>query len=152
MSKEKINPFDILKWGATIAAFYIGIKTIKGLGLLPSKESNLNENIESKNYTSPNFWKIAPPVNKLVVLLTTNAVNTLIKDIWRSVGFFNDCEECIIGVFKQLNYKTQYSYLAQKFYEQKGKDLTAFLKEHFNDKELYPIWKHLDNLPTYKNK
>lgn len=150
-TNNKIDPFTLLKWGGTAAAFYLGYKFLKSTGLIPSNATNLNDQIESKSYTLPNFWRSPAPEGKQVIILTANSVNKMIEDLWNSTGLFNDCESCMSGVLKSLHYKTQYSYLADKFFEQKGRDLTAFLKSYFNADELLPIWSYLDALPTYKS-
>ena len=75
-----------------------------------------------------------------------------IKDLKDSTGILNDCEECMQGLLKQINYKTQYSFIADNFLRKYGQDLTGFLKNYFSESELFPVWQHLNNIPTYKKK
>ena len=56
------------------------------------------------------------------------------------------------GALKSLTYKEQYSQVAAAFFNKYTEDLTSFLKAHFNESELYPVWRHIENLPLYKNK
>ena len=86
------------------------------------------------------------------MLFTKAYTDKIVKDIYDSTGFFNDCEECIKGALKNIKYKTQYSYIADKFYLKYGKDMTAFIKDAFNANELYTSWQYLESLPSYKKK
>ena len=153
---QKTDPLDIAKWGILIAGGYLVFKIFKGTGLIKDVQSqavdNLNLQIDQKVWTKPTFWKLTPPMGYESMLFTQSSTQDLIKKIHNSVGLLNDCEDCIIGILKSINYQTQYSWLAYNFYNKYGKDMTAFIKGAFNSNELYPGWQHLETRPPYKKK
>lgn len=152
----KTDPLELAKYGLLAVGFYMAYRVMKGAGLIPSasdaQAADLNLKIDFKDYTKPEFYKKAPPAGYEAPLFTAAATDKLITDIYKSTGVFNDCEECIVGAIKSINYKTQYSWLAANFYKKYKKDLTSFIKEYFNEKELYPAWTHLEALPVYRKK
>lgn len=154
MAQQQSDPGSVFKWGLVVAGGYVVYTMLKKFGLIPSaaltEAGNLNDTIELKDYTSPNFWKQAAPSGYQSMIFTTASTPALIDKLWDAHGFFNDCEECIPAVIKQVNYKTQYSWLADNFQKKYNQDLTAYLKNYFSEQELYSSWKHLDSLPTYK--
>lgn len=152
----KTDPLELAKYGLLIAGIYLVYKVFKGTGLIPSatdtQAADLNLKIDFKEYTKPDFYKKPAPAGYESPLFTQAATDQKITEIYNSTGFFNDCEDCIIGTLKTLTYKTQYSWLADNFYKKYKKDMTSFIKASFNEKELYPAWTHLEALPTYRKK
>lgn len=158
MAKQKTNidAIEVGKWALLIGLFYAGYKTLQKLGLInteqETKEEETNAAIDTKNWAQPNFYLKNPPANKLKVLKTAAAANGIALLIYESYDAFDDDEEQMQGALKQLNYKEQYSQVAAAFYSKYTEDLTRFLKAHFSESELFPVWQHIENLPLYKNK
>ena len=152
----KTDPLEIAKWGLLLAGGYLVFKFFKGTGLIPSAQdqqaANLNLNVDRKDWIKPDFYKKPAPSGYESPLFTAAATESMISEIYDSRGFFNDCESCIVGALRKINYKTQYSWLANAFYNKYKRDMTAYIKEGFNETELYPAWLHLDALPTYRKK
>lgn len=152
----KTDPLDIAKWGILLAGGYLVFTFFKRTGLIPSaadqQATNLDQTVDRKDWTKADFYKKPAPSGYEVVLYTAASTERLIKDIYDSRGFFNDCESCILGTLRKLQYKTQYSWLANAFYNKYRKDMTAYIREGFNETDLYPAWLHLDSLPTYRKK
>ena len=153
-TSNKITPKDVVSWALAGAALFAIYKVLKGTGLITTgqdKEAEqLNDTALFEDYTKPTFWKQTPPAGKKVVTYADS--EKWIDDMWNTTGFFNDDEEAMVNLIRQLQYKTQYSFLADKFAQEKGEDLTAYLKNYFSESELYPVWKHLKDLPTYAKK
>lgn len=154
MKQNSIEPGQVFKWGLVIAGGFVVYRLFSKLGFIPSKSeaeiNNLNTGIELKEYTNPNFWKQTPPSGYTSMIFTQPSTDTLVNKLWEAHGLFNDCEECIPAVLKQLSYKTQYSWLADNFQKKYNQDLTAYLKNYFSADELYSSWKHIDTLPNFK--
>jgi len=152
----KSDPLEIAKWGLLVAGGYVIFKFFKTTGLIPSAQdqqaANLNLNVDRKDWIKPDFYKKPAPAGYESPLYTVAATDSMIKDIYESRGFFDDCESCIVGTLRKIQYKTQYSWLANAFYNKYKRDMTAYIKEGFNETELYPAWLHLDALPVYRKK
>ena len=158
MPKQKIDPIEIGKWALLGTGVFILYKTLKGLGLIKTgsgleeeekeeKAESTNLTIEEKDFTLINYWKKAP-VGYYATLIPMSGTDYLVNQIWNSTGTFNDNEEQMQGALRTLKYKTQYSWLADRFVTTKKEDLTLFLKNNFSANELYPVWRHIENLPT----
>lgn len=120
----------LLTW-AIIAYFGInvGSKLLQKVGIFKS-QADVNVEKEAVNpgsFWSPNFYKTLMQNNN-VNLLTDAAVQQFISTIRDSFGFFTSDSNKAIGVFRQLNYQTQLSYLADKFQQQTGSDLLEYLR------------------------
>ncbi len=127
---------------------YFGAPLLEKLGLKESgddKDRIETEDLpQSKDYWSPGFYKIKPyPAGVTDKVLTTQkfAVDAS-KTIWDSINTFdwltwvNDDENRIYGVFRQLQYKTQISFVADWFFYTYKKDLYQFLRSYLNDSEM----------------
>lgn len=92
--------------------------------------------VEDKgNIFSPNYWK----GKKGAKILTTNVARDMSKRIYNAAGTFNDNEEAVYGVFRQLTYKTQLSWLSYMFYKQYGEDLLQYISNFMNADELATV-------------
>lgn len=160
MPKQKIDPIEIGKWALLGTGVFILYKTLKGLGLIKTgaaaqeqaqeeQAESTNLTIDEKDYTLINYWRKAP-TGYAPTLIPMAGTDYLAKQIFNSYGgaLFDDNEEQMQGALKTLKYKTQYSWLADRFLTIYKEDLTLFLKAHFTANELYPVWRHLDNLPS----
>jgi len=150
----KTDPLEIAKWGILVAGGYLVFKIFKGTGLIPSQQAqaaeDLNLKVDSKVWSKPTFWKQTPPSGYQSMIFNVATTDSLIKKVYDSTGWLNDCEDCIIGVLKSITYQTQYSYLADKFNQKYGRDMTTFIKDAFNSQELFPGWSHIESRPAYK--
>jgi len=89
----------------------------------------------NENYFAPSYYKQfagAP-------LLTVASANNLCATVYNAAGFFNDDESAVYGVFQSLTYKTQVSFLAERFYSLYGKSLLGYLNEFLNQSELATV-------------
>ena len=75
---------------------------------------------------SPLYWQ-KPPKNKTAMLLTMDQTKKHIAAIKKAIGYVYDSPEDIIGVFRQLKYKTQISWIADNWQKTQGSDLQAWL-------------------------
>lgn len=151
--------FEYLKWFILIAAVLVIYKILSKFGIVGAKTEEekqeeeaqtINLNIDFKEWTNPNFYSKKAPKGYQVALIPKVGADYIVNQIYDSVGYLNDDEEKMFAALKILRYKTQFSFVADRFRILKQKDLVAFLKDAFSTEELYPVWRYLEGLPTYK--
>ncbi len=138
-----------------VAYFAIVIPFLESLNLMDTKEEKdaaklqtETENADlSKDYWNPNYTKQGAGKYK-VFLLTDSSSRSLAKRLMDASGVFNDDEEKIFAVFRELKYKTQISFLASVFTKMYSKDLYTWLKATLNQSELNTVLTITSKLPT----
>lgn len=156
--KQNIDPFEVGKWILLGSGVFLIYKTLKGLGLIKTgaeaqaeaqeqQAESTNLTIDQNTWTKIDFWKKAPK-GYTTLLMPVAGANYIAKQVWDSYGTFNDNEEQMQGALKMIRYKTQYSQVADRFVTIYKEDLTLFLKAHFSATELFPVWDHLEKLPS----
>lgn len=156
---------ETVKIGLLIAGAYLGYEyvikpVLEGVGLKDTaderdqeKTQRQTENLAiSKDYWNPSFFR-KPPSGFQSLILTQAWADGLAAQIWNSAGWFNDDEEKIFGAFRQLDYRTQVSFLAARFFERYGKDLYTWLRDSvLNQAELNTVLQITNKLPNgFKN-
>ena len=161
--KTGIQPKDVITWGLVIVGGIVVYRLLRGTGLLKSvteqkiedRKDQLEQQVsesELNDWTKPNFYKQNPPAGYKVVTYTDTSIparwviNMRDTDI---VGPFNDVEK-MKGLINQIQYKTQFSYLAYAFFLLTQTDLMAWLKDKFSAEDLQAPIDYLNKLPTYK--
>lgn len=160
---SKILSDPVLKWMFIAALVALGIIVVKSfnsiLRFLGLKKKPETENLDKAaqdpgSFWNPKFWESGPAGT---LLLTESAVQSYIKKIYDAIGYFNDDEEAIIGVFKQLKTQSQASYMADKFAQKYNSDLLTFLRgtgyppfDRLSDYEVNDITEYMEKLPKFK--
>jgi hypothetical protein len=149
---DKKQQENIIKYGigATIAYFLVAKPILQKFGIIKTDEEVLiqKELIKNESPFDTKLWK-----TKTGSIIITKAVtDDIINKIENAFTLISDNYESILAQFKRLSYKTQVSYLADKWREKKGSDLLYFLD---NGGGLFP-WdgltkENLNNLVTYAN-
>jgi len=123
----------------------LGLQKDKNVALIEAQQATTN------SAWNPNFWRTQGST-----ILTNAAATNFVNQIWNSVGWLNDDFEKVFGVFKLLKTKSQVSYLAMKFQEQKQKDLLSWLlgggalsypADRFSSEEVGQLVQYVNNLP-----
>lgn len=149
---DKKQQEAIIKYGigAVIAYFLVARPILTKLGIIKSDKviAIENETLKINTPWNPNYWK---QFNR-PILITDKASDDIIAIIQDSFGVLADNYDSILAQFKKLSYKTQVSYLADKWQQQKGTDLLSFLG---NGGGIFP-WDglsndHLSSLITFVN-
>lgn len=114
--------------GGAVALVYFGVldPILTALGIKKDQDDR-SLDVQAQDPGSP--W--APTMWKQVsgaIILTNAAAVKFTDELYNAFGAFNDCEECVKAVFRQLKFKTQVSYLADVFYQRYGQDLLAYLR------------------------
>jgi len=137
MAKESFNINNVLPF-ATIGLLVFGAGKLTSLfsfgGTDPKDNAALSQ-LQNSNVFSPNYYKQFGNAH----LLTVASARGLNKIIFDAKGYFNDDEAAVYGVFGQLTYKTQVSFLADQFFLVYKQSLYGFLQNMFNDKELAQV-------------
>jgi len=149
---DKKQQENIIKYGigAAIAYFLVAKPILQKFGIIKTDEEVIIEKelIKNESPFDPKLWK-AKAGN---IIITKAVTDDIINKIQNSFTLVSDNYEAILAQFKRLSYKTQISYLADKWREKKGTDLLYFLD---NGGGLFP-WdgltkENLNSLINYAN-
>ena len=114
-------------------------------------ETQIEKTEKKANEFSPLYWQKAPK-NKEAALLKMDTTKKYITSIKKAIGIMYDNPEDIIGVFRQLKYKTQVSWIADNWQKTQGSDLQAWLGDKLDtakQRDAYlEILSITKNLPT----
>lgn len=158
MSLKRATSNPIVVYGiVAVASYYLVIKPLlQSLNLMDTREekdaAKLQSSVEnaelSKDYWNPNYLKQAG-TGYNVYLMPEADMRLYSKRIYDAQGTFNDDEEAIYAVFRQMRYKTQVAFLAYWFNKLYKKDLYTFLRDGvFNKDELATLLTIINKLPT----
>ncbi len=106
------------------------------------EQSKAADDLSKQNYWNINFPK------KGAMLITASSGKNLSDIIYNAMGYINDNEDKVYGVFRSLNYKTQVSSLSYWFFKYYSRDLYNFIRGYFNDAEMAELKKIIDSKPS----
>ena len=140
-----------------VAVYYVVVKPLlEALNIKDSDEEKKDKKLqeETENLaTKDNYWK--PSFYKQVIngyrsmIFTQASADNLCKRLMGASGQINDLETVIYGIFRQCNYKSQVSFLAERFFVLYRKDLYLWLKEDvLNQSELNIVLNITSKLPS----
>lgn len=140
----------VLGWGIGIGAGYFLIlrPILVATGIIDSPDDKKRDEIEKQYGTAsnsafnPNWYKSVPGA----VLVTRATAENLAAIIYDAMGFFNDNEDAVYAVFRQLKAKTQVSWIADVFFQKYNADLYQFLRGRMSDSEMDIIHGIVNNL------
>lgn len=136
-------------------AFFLGRALLVSIGVIDSKEEKKRKAEQEKQTTnnstalvnafSPRFYK---EKGAGAVLLTKESAERLANQIQNALGYWitNDNETAIYGVFRQLQHKTQVSFLADTYFRLFKDDLYNKLEDKLSDSELAIVNGIVNNL------
>ena len=141
---------DVFKWALTGVGIYALYKVGTKIGLFQTSEDiqqqqTLNtfqqggSNATLGSYWSPAYWNNVAKKYGTATVIGSNVANALVDTLWDATGIINDDEEAIYGVFRNLQYLSQISYLSQVFYAKHKQDLYGYLSNYLNTDELNTI-------------
>jgi hypothetical protein len=156
--KNDIKFYLLIGGGAFI--LFKGVSFIKGLfeGLgLTSSQSDINvsqSQTDPGSPWSPLYYKNLQRRGNNVVLLTISAADLLASQIYNSVGYFRDDWSQAFGAIKQCKYKTQISFLTERFKIKYNADLitwlpgTSYPNDRFSNDEVNQAIEYVKKLPS----
>lgn len=155
ITTDEVLPVVLI--GIALLGFNIIQKILTSLGIWSSQDTKTLDTIanssSSSNFWSPNYYlqfSSYPSGN-----ITTSQANDFINQITSSFGMFNDCEQCVTGVFRQMKSKSNVSFLAKVFFDSQGEDLLSYLRggiwpqDRLSDADVNTINSFLSQLPSH---
>lgn len=152
---------DVIPFLLIIGAVYgfnILNKILEFFGLKDSKDTK-DLDYESSNpnsFWNPNYWQNINPSNTgWTYAITEATARQWCQEIYNAFGAFNDCEECVIAVFKRCKTKANASFIAWVWQKQYGQDLLTYLRggnwpqDRLSDKDVNTINQFIAKLPDY---
>lgn len=134
----------VIGWTVGIGALYFLVikPVLQKVGVVETKESREEDQRITTNATmlnnpfSPRYYQER---GAGAVLLTRASAEGMAAQIYNAIGNFYDDENAIYGVFRQLKYKTQVSFLSDVFYKKYGVDMYNLLQRNLSQSELATI-------------
>lgn len=137
-----------------IVLFGIGLYFIyrfaQKIGVVKDESDIKSEELENASFWTADFYRNAAKKGYEPLILTASRSRQLVNDLWDAKGVFNDNEEAVYGIFRSLSTKSQVSFLSERFYNIKGKDLIQWLNGFLSTEELAKIYNIVQKLPKYK--
>lgn len=155
---KSIDPYSIILLGGGLIAFSVVKKIFEGIGLWDSQATKDLDNASSdpNSFWNPTYWQRAKPAGaNWSYAITESTAKAWAKEIWDAIGPFDDCEECVITVFKRCRTKANASFLCDIFQRTYGQDLLTWLrggiwpKDRLSDSDVATINNFISQLPAY---
>ena len=151
---NKINPNLVLIALLGVGGYFAFNKILIALGVKDSKAEEEAKKALKEQESKYNFWsgiasvKIAVGSKKTIKLLTASDALILAKRINNAFGTFNDDEEAIYAVFRELRYQTQIASIVDAYRSAYKLDLLTTLKAKLSDTELAEVINIITTIPT----
>jgi hypothetical protein len=137
-----------------VLAFDTIKKILEALGFWKDQDARQLDAASSDpdSFWNPNYWKKSQNYSYAIDTPTAERYARAIND---ALGWFNDDEAAIIGIFKQLRTKANVSYLAYVYQQIFGKDLFTALRggywpiDGLSDAELNSINNYANSLTPF---
>lgn len=152
------------KWTRYVILGIVVIVSIKVLGLfdrllemLGLKKSEDTQKLDEAatdpgSWWNPTFWKSGPPGT---LILKMETARQYAKRIYNAMGIFDDNEEEVKAVFRNMQTQSQASFLCDVFQQEYNIDCLNFLrggmwpKDRLSDADVNEITNYVNNLPQY---
>jgi hypothetical protein len=152
---SKIDYNLIFKAGIAVGVYFLVIKPLtEKLGLKASSEEKEAEKILEKQETKINIWqgteavKRAAGANSTIKLLSYSSAASKADGIQDSFSFYNDDEERIYAIFRDINAQTQVASLVDQYRLRHAADLLNALKSNLSTTEVNEITKIINQKPS----
>lgn len=152
---SKIDYNLIFKAGIAVGVYFLVIKPLtEKLGLKASSAEKEAEKILKQQETKINIWqgteavKRAAGPNSTIKLLSYSSAASKADGIQDSFSFYNDDEERIYAIFRDLNAQTQVASLVDQYRLRHKADLLNALKSNLSTIEINEITKIINQKPS----
>ena len=152
---QKVNYNLVLIAGLLVGGYFaFGNDILKFFGVKKTAEEKKTDEALKEQEKKYNFWggianmKLAIGQKKNMILLTYKDSQILAKRIENSFGTFNDDEEALYSVFRELRYQSQVSSLVDAYKALYKSDLLNKLKAKLSDSEYYEVIRIVSLKPT----
>jgi hypothetical protein len=134
------NSQDLLiKLGLAAGAYFLVVRPVLvKLNIVDSADDKRTDkdvkdhSVSVNSAFSPTYYK---GISRATIL-TRESAEALAKTLYEAIGWLYDDETAVYGVFRQLKYKTQVSFLADVFYQKYKADLYQYLARNLNSTEI----------------
>ena len=151
---SSINPNLVLLALLGVGAYFASNSILQALGIKKSKEEKESEKILEQQESKINIWqgteavKRAAGANSTIKLLSYSSAATKADGIQDSFSFYNDNEERIYAIFRDLNAQTQVASLVDQYRLRHKADLLNALKSNLSTTEVNEITKIINQKPS----
>lgn len=152
--QQKIDTNLLLIGGLFVAGYFVIKPLLEKLGLKESAEDKaIKEKLKEQEFKL-NIWGGIPSLtkaagkNKTIKVLTVNGADFYAKEINKAFGLFNDNEEQVFGVFRNLRFKSQVASIVTAYFKLYKKDLLNELRGKLSESELNTIISIIETKPT----
>jgi hypothetical protein len=139
ITKNIITKVAIIVVVIVLLYFMVLRPILTKVGIIESKEDKERDKVAKTFGTaanspfSPSYYKNAPAGSHLI---TRAMAEKLAGEINDAIGFFSDDENKVYGTLRQLQYKTQLSFLADVFFQKYKMDLYQLFQRNLSDSEI----------------
>lgn len=151
---QKIDQNLVFKAGIGVAIYFLIVKPLlEKTGIKDTKEEKQLEKTLEQQETKINIWQgqnavmRAAPAGKEVKFLTYASAASKADGIEDSFGVFDDDEDRIYAIFRDLNYQTQVASIVDQYRIRHSKDLKNDLQYRLSKDEFNEIVKIIDQKP-----
>lgn len=138
----------LLPVGLLAIVFFGGKAILTKLGIVtPGDQAQDIKMLTTANYFDPDFYKSGGAGTKILTIADAERLSRMIRD---AKGILNDDESKVYGVFEQLRYQSQVSFLSAIFFRMYGVSLYGYLREFLNDAEIARVASICNKLPKYR--
>ena len=151
---SSINPNLVLLALLGVGAYFASNSILQALGIKKSKEEKESEKILEQQESKINIWqgteavKRAAGANSTIKLLSYSSAASKADGIQDSFSFYNDNEERIYAIFRDLNAQTQVASLVDQYRLRHKADLLNALKSNLSTTEVNEITKIINQKPS----
>jgi len=154
-AKEWLIPAAVIAAGYAFWKF-AAAPLLEGTGLKDSKEDVTRQKVETqqgnKDYWRGSWFRLPPsqlPIKDVKGLVLLNGANTAnyIGQLYSAMYGPGTNEEKVYGVFRQLKYKSQVSWLVYSYYQKYKLDLYQQLRSELSDSEMNTVLQITEKLP-----
>lgn len=144
MAKKDYTQLKII--GGIAVLVYVGVLNpiLKALGIKDDDTDVANERAMNNPGWNPNLYK-SNIANKL--LISSATATALAQKIWDSWAWYNDDEESVYAVFRQIPNQLALSQVSEKYIQISGEDLVSSLVSRLSWNEFNVIAVIVNGLP-----
>lgn len=152
LSTQDVIPIFYIVGG--VIALSMVTKILQSLGIWDSRDTRDLDNAAQNpaSFWNPGYWM---NTQDYTYTIDMDTASQWAKEIYDSFGFFNDCEECVLAVFRRMRTKANASFLAYVFQQIYNMDLLSFLRggmwpqDRLSDADVAVINNFVNKLPNY---
>ena len=153
MAKQNIKPEDAFKWVLYGTGAYAIYKIGSAIGLFKSPEDRAFDKFSENKGWDPFFWQDTLDAMKKkggkasIKVLKYDLQPKYAKQLYDAPGLFNDDENAVYDVFRNMHYQTSLSILAYVFSQTYSESLYDYLTGFLSESEMKKIF---DIVKNYK--